>query len=712
MALVATKTKYHVALDGQGLILQDLILQGVPDRPAYLSNNAPVYGTRFASGDRDYNDLSQWWYLTQTDWTGGIKNTFSFADDAKYYYSSNIDVRTKPGVVRLEHDLELVYDNDASDNEILNVSVSIQGGNDRTHFQDNGGSFTLGGSAVWDSVSNPVHEIGRGAKIWAFGDSIQYDDGTTPYPFTRVNLTTAINGIIDGSIDNDGSFGLDVGGTLFILMKTTAEKISIIKTTSQAPTVGGDFTLCAEVPFGISLGAKMAGAAHLGGKIIYLVAGSPQWGLYEFDIATNVVTELAQFDGSTQIGIYYGGGRFVKRFKDHVLITVCKDGSDDEDGDIYKYDGSTLTKIWGDDETKKAFSTREAKPWVKGGAVVHGDFAYWGNLCWDGEAMHNFIKAISDDPDEVAIPVGSDGFYLYMVDNVVTGSDPQSQLYRYQHDGAIFKDGANNSAFLVFSQHDKLQSIDKLLNSVNIGFEQFATDQIIRVYYSTNPLPDPDLTTGGWTLLGTASHSLDGASAVSKTFNFPAGTTAKKVWFRVELQADGTNTPGLTAITLEYLPMPEYKKQWNINANIGDETKTLDGALPETTARELKSRLERAWWTKSQLDFQDVDYASTTITDNPLSDSATTINVATTNDFPEQGRLRIDDEEVFYTGKTPKSFTGVVRGARGTKAVSHTASTQIHNGYKVLVLGVESRIPVLLEGKHVEYTFGLSLREV
>jgi hypothetical protein len=331
---------------------------------------------------------------------------------------------------------------------------------------------------------------------------------------------------------------------------------------------------------------------------------------------------------------------------------------------------------------------------------------------WDGEHFHNFIKALDDAVGEVAIPVGTDGEYLYCVDNVVTGSDPQSQLYRYNKNGTIFKDGTNNSAFLVFSQHDKLQSIDKLLNTINIGFEQFASGQIIRVYYSTDPLPDPDLTAGAWTLLGTASYALDGATAVSKTFNFPAGTTAKKVWFRVELEAGGTNTPGLTDFTLEYLPMPEYKKQWNINANIGDETKILDGSLPETTARELKSRLERAWWTKSQLDFQDVDYASTTITNNPLSDSATTINVATTVDFPEQGRLRIEDEEVFYTGKTPKSFTGVTRGARGTKAVSHVNTTQIHNGYRVLVLGVETRIPVLLEGKHVEYTFGLSLREV
>lgn len=707
MSFVETKGKFHVSLDGVGLLLQ-----GAPNAPGYRTTNAPVYGTRFASGDRDYNDLSQWWYLIQTDWSGGFKDTLSFEDDAKFLYSSNIDVRTKPGTVRLEREIELVYDNDASDDEILAVFTSIQNGFDRTHFIDNGASYNLSGSAAWDSVSNPVNEIGRGAKIWAFGDSIQYDDGTAPYPFTRVNLTTAINGIIDGSIDNDGSFGLDVGGTLFILMKTTAEKISIVKTTSQAPTVGGDFTLCAETPFGNSLGAKMAGAAHIGGKIIYLVAGSPQWGLYEFDIATNVVTELRQFDGGTQIGIYYGGGRYVKNFLDHVLITVVTGGSDDEDGEIWKYDGSSLTRIYESSEQKKNFSTREAKGWLKGGATVYGNFAFWGNLVYDGEAFFNFIKAISNDPDEVAIPVGTDGQYLYLVDNVVTGVDPQSQLYRYDKDGTAYKDGANNEAFLVFSQHDKLQSIDKLLNQVTIGFEEFASGQSIAVYYSTDPIPDPNLTTGAWTLLGTASHTLDGATATFKTFPFPVGTTAKKIWFRVELASGGTNTPALTDFTLEYLPMPDYKKQWALNVNCADEVKRLDGGLVETTARELKARLEKAWWTKSALDYGDLDYASTTVNDASFDASETTVTVASTANFPEQGRIKVDDEEIFYTGKTPTTFTGCTRGARGTRASTHSNGATVHNGYRVIITDVDIRAPILNEDKHLEYIVGISLREV
>jgi hypothetical protein len=96
MSRIATKGTYHVALNGTGLLLE-----GAPGRLSYTVEQAPLYGTRFASGDRSYNDLAQWWYLIQTDWSGGIKETVSWEDDAKYYFSSNIDAQTRVGSIKL-----------------------------------------------------------------------------------------------------------------------------------------------------------------------------------------------------------------------------------------------------------------------------------------------------------------------------------------------------------------------------------------------------------------------------------------------------------------------------------------------------------------------------------------------------------------------------------------------------------------------------------
>src|SRR3990167_913234 len=96
MSFIATKGKFHVGLDGEGLILQ-----GAPERLAYKQEQAAVYGQRFASGDRSYDDLSAWWYLVQTSWAAGFKDTPSWEDDAKYFYSTNMDAYSENGSLKL-----------------------------------------------------------------------------------------------------------------------------------------------------------------------------------------------------------------------------------------------------------------------------------------------------------------------------------------------------------------------------------------------------------------------------------------------------------------------------------------------------------------------------------------------------------------------------------------------------------------------------------
>lgn len=55
-----------------------------------------------------------------------------------------------------------------------------------------------------------------------------------------------------------------------------------------------------------------------------------------------------------------------------------------------------------------------------------------------------------------------------------------------------------------------------------------------------------------------------------------------------------------------------------------------------------------------------------------VSATATTLTLDSTSDFPSRGRVTIDDECIYYTGKTSTTLTGCVRASEDTKAESHS----------------------------------------
>lgn len=69
--------------------------------------------------------------------------------------------------------------------------------------------------------------------------------------------------------------------------------------------------------------------------------------------------------------------------------------------------------------------------------------------------------------------------------------------------------------------------------------------------------------------------------------------------------------------------------------------------------------------------------SATTVSDNPLTLGATTVNVSSTTGYPTSGTLVIDSESMTYTGISGNAFTGVTRGVLGTTAVSHVSGSRI-----------------------------------
>lgn len=711
MAYVTTKAKFHAALNGQGLILS-----GAPDRLAYKCTQAPVYNARFGEGDRSYTDFSFWWFFAQTDWSGGFKDSLSWEDDAKFFQSTNIDAWSEVGAIKLSR--RPVSDEDFTDDVISGVTADVAG----TVYNFIGSAEDAGGRPrVWrapggtgqtwtdlstttiDTNQNIVSQIlGRNGRLWVFTVGLGATDVVLTYDGTTWRDQSAdIN--TDAVLTNQpqaSRCGVEYQGTIYIFVdNSTNTQHALVKATVADPVVAGAYSLVFEKTTVAGVPVACAGYS---GTIVYLLNFSGYSELWQWNIAAATNTLLRTFKGTT-ITNWGMGNKLITELNGKLLITAPLN-------EIWQLDGATLSRIFTRDAFKRDIlgNVGETSAYLGQGCVISDNKAWWGNLMYDGEHFYNTFQDSADGASTVVYPL-----FVDASDRIWhTDSADDSILYVVDNAAASYK-GTADQNYLIFSNFDLVSGLDKLAYSVTLGFKKFASGQSIVVEYTTDELT----ASTSWTALGTASHSVDGAVATQSTFLFPVGTTFKKIWLRVKLNGGGTNTPTLTDFVMQYYPVPVYKKLWALNINVGDEVKTLDGSLVATTARELKSVLEFAWWTKSVLDFQDVDYATNQL-DGALSAIAVggtltglTITVDSTYDFPEQGHLRIEDEEVFYTGKTPTTFTGCTRAARDTKAAAHSDNTVVNNAYKVIVTELESRVPIHLQDKDLEYTMGISLRE-
>ncbi|MEX2053927.1 MAG: hypothetical protein WD883_00005 [Candidatus Colwellbacteria bacterium] len=699
MSTINTRSVFHVALDGVGLILQ-----GAPERQAYQQEQAPLYNKRFGAGDRSYNDLSAWWYFVQTSWAAGFKDMVSWVDDAQYYYSTNIDTWSENGAIKLSRGLTAVKTFTSGEDiysgaygNVAGSSYKFVGTDDAASgipiiYQNTTGSTWVDiSSASFPTSQNIIAQIIlRGGNLWAFtiGSGtpfvVAYWDGTT-----WVDASDEIGTLLSSS-PLSSRCAVDVQGTLYVSVDNTVNnKWGLYKTAVTSPTVAGDWT---EVFERLNQTGYPVDITYHAGNLYYLLSNGE---LHEYNIASAVNTKITTFSGSSISAISGNGGRLLFSFGGKLVITV-------PESEIWDYDtdNAVLRKIWSKDVNKDAINSVEAIGKLSFGGVTEGTQIRWSNLIYNGNYFHNDIKNLADDNFWYPIFTDTSGV-IYGI-----GSGTQNVLESVTPSGAVYK-GTADENLIVFNNFDLVSGVDKMAYSATVLFKPLATGQSIIVEYFLGELTSAS----SWTVLGTASATLDGTTVREKTFLFGVAVIFKKIWFRVKLAGGGTDTPTMTDIIMEYLPMPTQKKNWTLNINCADDVKRLDGALVATTGRELKGRLERAWWTKSILDYQDLDYA-TTLINGALNATDVTITCDDTADFPEQGRFRIDDEEITYTGKTPTTFTGCTRGARSTRATTHSDDAVLNNAYKVIITNLSTRVPIALEDRELEYVVGLSLREV
>jgi hypothetical protein len=130
-----------------------------------------------------------------------------------------------------------------------------------------------------------------------------------------------------------------------------------------------------------------------------------------------------------------------------------------------------------------------------------------------------------------------------------------------------------------------------------------------------------------------------------------------------------TNTSTLVPGTVRYT-VPTSTKHIDYNtARIKKDTdlNTSGGNLSKLDYNEY---ISRGFATQE-------DEVETTTLDGALTDSATTVTVASTTGFTSTGVIFILGEQISYTGITSTTFTGCTRGANSTTAASHVTATQV-----------------------------------
>jgi len=705
--MISIKSTYHVALNDIGLILQ-----GSPESPAYVLEQATILNNRYAQGDRSYDDFAKWWYWAQTDWFQGIKDDVAWADDGKYYLSTNIDTWSEQGAIKLCR--APVLDNDFNEEIQCGAELEVDGVVKKYIGTKNYLSnlacvvYRDDGESGWTNIlSDDIDEgqkyvsqlSARAGILWVSTigsatstglDVVETFDGTD-----ATDQTAYINSVTTTDIKSSRCH-LDVGSTKYVFVDDYLnDYYALVKSSVANPAANEDWTLVFErTGDGLPISA-----CEFEGNILYLVQHTFFLELRSYDIA-NSVDSLVRIFRNTAVNTWGVGDKYLHVFNGKLVITVPTK-------EIWEYDGSSMTRIYSKDEYKMSWENTtnyEATGYLKMGAVISDNKMWWGNLMYDGTNFHNTSKPYADAVSAVVYPLFTD-----VTDNIfLTDDADNTKLYSLNNiNGSVYK-GADNKNYIILNQLDKISGINKILFSATLIFKKLVSGQSIEVEYTIGELTP----TTTWTSLGVISYTADGGSVTDKILFFPVNTACKKVWYRIKLEAGGSNTPVLYDIVTAYLPRPYTDKRWRMYIDCGDDIKLLNGSLENKPGRKIEGGLEKAWMTNQIVDFQDLNYAATAIDGTGCTDVTATITVDDTSEFPESGRIKIEDELIYYTGKTPTTYTGCARGQKGTKAVAHANDTVVHNGYKVIIEDFSAKVPILNNDKKIEYVVQLYLREI
>jgi len=704
------KNKYHVAINGSGYILR-----GAPAKPAYSRSVVPSQVERLAISDLAYSDFAGTglFYLAQTDWSAGIKSEKVWRDDAKFYYSTNIDTYSEPGSIKLPLDVaqETGFSNSvvcAVYGEAERVSAAIAS----EYFGGDAGGGALSPdlmyktseTANWTSLAS-LNSSNRSLVSQVLTHKNKIFFNSCPI---GTNTTEVIKNYYQGSVtDHTGAVSAAIA---WASAPTASRAMCIIAGTIYAGVDRISSNFCGVVKsadggttwssvFEINGKHFIADMIGYGDGIYYLLDtndGSGGLELRFYDLVNSADALIKRFPygyawrkWTTGSGTEYTtargtGGRYLFVFNGKLVVTAPQKSGY---GEIWDYDETTLRRIFVVDETKEAIGG-DATSYIDNGGCEHKNRLHWGNLVYDGEYFFNGVKNFNDTTDQMTVPIFSNGNLLYY-----SGAKGQQMASIMRENSGVYRSVVDKN-YLVFSEMAPVASIDKLFYSLTVIFDVLDVAELIKIEYSID-----DRVT--WTNIGTVTPASEG-SGTKREFVIPNNVIYNKIWFRVNLNGDGTSTPKLNDLIIAYKPMPNYKNRWVMRLAMSDEVKLLNNQIDERRGYEMSSELWNEKLIKQSVLFEDVDYMECNLV-SAMASGATSALVDKTNRFPRQGRVRAVSggvaEEMYYTSATPNKILGITRGARGTRARAYV-SGKLKNDYDVYVEDIKTELNFTDEKKN------------
>lgn len=696
MADPVKKSLYDVALDGQGYVLV-----GDPTNPRIKAEQQPVFGNRFAQGDRDFQDLSFWWYQAIRDFSSGIKELNIFEDDGKFYYGRDLNTFAIPGEASSLQAMSAIKDFGTTDYVAVNagdfdiisgtemILQGVQGASgskksiitkstNGTTFADVTNASSPTDGKAWKHIKklrifNKFY-IARNDSSWAMSTY----DGTT-----HTDVTATIQGADSLTVAEGYA---EAGGRAWAFFRDGSSPVAlIIKSSISEATWTTRVTIS---------GAYWQGACEIGGDLVYVIDyGFGVVELRRYDVVNDADSLVHRWLSRS---ITLGSAREVRggaiKTMDNQNAYIIFDG-----GEIWKYDGTDVTRVF-----RNVASQIPSTPGF--GLILHEERLYGPNvvIAPDG-SIHAGHYTPASGVAQAVWPMYSSKFtsdsvaYLYTRDNGTAATKVK-----------VNRQDAGGSSLLELNALDgSVPNVDKLWNEITVLTDPLTANQQITLQYKLG-------TETSYTTVETIDYDTVGAVA-SYSFKLADNLISKKISIRLLLINQGTHAQRLRlkAVIAKFLPVPHNRYRWTFTLNCADRILLKDGSTMETKGAEhLRNVLRNSWWKRQVVSFEDLDGETLTL-NGAHTRSATTISLSdNTDNLSEIGRVKIGDEEIQYTGKGKTSLTGCTRGARGTNAAAHSGGDGVSTAYDAVIVGYSEEVPISNQPNKREYRVTLTLLEV